>query len=697
MKEMKLKRMRSFLPFHPVMCGGGGKRSMLAHTVVALALTAPLAGFAGGEERIVSTPAELVAALNDMSTNDAVNVVTLREGYYDLSTIEPMTDDGSWLYVTHRNNWDAPTLRGDPAVSRDRIVLDGKGEKGILSLRFGTSGSGETFYVRNITFRNGNSASNGGAIHTLGKWGDLSVDGCDFYCNRAGKSGGAVGGVLSHRFTDCLFATNRIDGSGYGFGGAVDKATLLKDCTFVANEAAGTAKSVGAAQTREKLNVTVTNCVFDSNRHVANWGYAGGGALHVQGPGTVADCVFTNNAITGSFDGNASARAGGGALAVAGTQDADVIRCRFIDNRLGAASARNGGAVSGGFRTIRDCLFSGNAAEGNGNAGLGGALAHCGGLVSNCTFVGNSACYGGALYVCSNVCDSVFTGNRATQNSGSIGGGAAWRSVLRGCVVTNNAAPWKNGALYQCTASDSYFGDNTGGSQDALQESEYCHFERCVLVGRRDGVARQQFLANCSYSGSVISNMNSTYLFQGATHATNTLVFANEATAVCLDAAGTFVNCSFVSNRYDRLSVHAASDSPLAFVNTLFCGKRTRDWPAEDDVCATDAAPSALDGYTNCYFKTRWEVAGSNNLNEKDTPSLFQHLRLMTLRRDGRHPFAPRRRSVLNGAGLVLDWMSADGAVDLAGQSRLTDGRVAIGAYETTDRGPFPRLRVLIR
>lgn len=401
----------------------GGKPSWLAFAACALALT-PAVGLA--EERVVSTPAELVSALNDMSTNAAVNVVTLRAGHYDLSTIDPMTDDGSsWLYVTHANNWDSPTLRGDPSVPRDQVVLDGKGEKGILSLRFGTSGSGETFTIRNLTFRNGNSTSDGGAIRTLAQWGNLSVVSCDFYCNRAGASGGAVGGVLSHRFTDCLFATNRIDGSGYGFGGAVRNATLLKDCTFVANEAAGTGKSVGAAQTREKLSVTVTNCVFDSNRHVANFGYAGGGALHLQGPGMVVDCVFTNNALTGSFDGKVSARVGGGALAGTGAQEADVIRCAFVDNRLGAASARSGGAISGDFRTIGDCRFIGNVAEGNGNAGFGGALAHCGGLVTNCTFFGNSACYGGALYVCSNVCDSVFTGNRATQNSGLIGGGAA--------------------------------------------------------------------------------------------------------------------------------------------------------------------------------------------------------------------------------------------------------------------------------
>lgn len=263
--------------------------------------------------------------------------------------------------------------------------------------------------------------------------------------------------------------------------------------------------------------------------------------------------------------------------------------------------------------------------------------------------------------------------------------------------MTNNAAPWKNGALYQCTALDSHFGDNTGGAQNALQESEDCHFERCVLVGRRDGASRQQFLANCSFSCSVISNMNAIYLFQGTTHVTNTLVFANEATAVCSDATGEIVNGSFVSNRYDRLSVHTATDQALSFVNTLLCGRLPKGWPTDDDVCATTAEPPACDSYTNCYFSTRWRVCGSDNLNVREDPPLARRLQLMTARRDGVHPFAPRRTSVLNGAGLVQDWMGRDGAVDLAGQGRLTGGRVAIGAYETTDRGPFPGLLLLIR
>ena len=164
---------------------------------------------------------------------------------------------------------------------------------------------------------------------------------------------------------------------------------------------------------------------------------------------------------------------------------------------------------------------------------------------------------------------------------------------------------------------------------------------------------------------------------------------------MCNEAQGAFVNCSFVSNRYDRLTARQSVASPLAFVNTLFCGQTAySDWGSGDDLSVTTTGPSAeFDSFTNCYFKTKWTVAGSGNLNVADASGL----RLMTPKRDARHPFAPRRLSVLVGAGLVQDWMREEGAVDLAGQSRLPDGVVAIGAYETTDRGPFPGLCVIVR
>ena len=51
--------------------------------------------------------------------------------------------------------------------------------------------------------------------------------------------------------------------------------------------------------------------------------------------------------------------------------------------------------------------------------------------------------------------------------------------------------------------------------------------------------------------------------------------------------------------------------------------------------------------------------------------------------RDPERPYGPRHNSILVGAGVVQPWMSA--ATDFDGHPRLTDGKVAIGAFESTD------------
>ena len=96
--------------------------------------------------------------------------------------------------------------------------------------------------------------------------------------------------------------------------------------------------------------------------------------------------------------------------------------------------------------------------------------------------------------------------------------------------------------------------------------------------------------------------------------------------------------------------------------------------------------------FSNNYISTSQSYVGGENINARAASA--PKPRLM-MGRDPMHPYAPDRTSVLNGAGLVEDWMSD--AIDLAGNERLSDGKVAIGAYETTDRGPFPGFSIIFR
>jgi hypothetical protein len=134
------------------------------------------------------------------------------------------------------------------------------------------------------------------------------------------------------------------------------------------------------------------------------------------------------------------------------------------------------------------------------------------------------------------------------------------------------------------------------------------------------------------------------------------------------------VNCSFVSNTYDILAhTFTNANASLRVVNNLFIGTKTRAWNTDDDVGQVYSGSV----YSNNFISTSQLIVGDGNFNVKQNSSLKPSLMMA---RDPKHPFAPSRKSILNGAGLVEDWMHT--AVDYAGNARLTDGRVSIGAYE---------------
>ena len=188
----------------------------------------------------------------------------------------------------------------------------------------------------------------------------------------------------------------------------------------------------------------ITDCIFDSNVNTGRWGEAG--AVYLQGGNAVA-CVFTNNFL------NASAKQVGAALVLAEAVEASsVIDCTFIDNRCEATG--DGGAIAcvatASTGEIRGCTFVGNGLSSFGSRG--GALANFPGLVTNCTFVGNKAYYGGAIYACSNVVDCTFRANHADNVDGLLGGGEAFRSVLRQCSVISNMATYSAGGICESAA-----------------------------------------------------------------------------------------------------------------------------------------------------------------------------------------------------------------------------------------------------
>jgi len=129
-------------------------------------------------------------------------------------------------------------------------------------------------------------------------------------------------------------------------------------------------------------SLNLDGCFFDSN--AASNG--GGGALFLDA--TSGDILARNT----QFKTNKAAGGSGGAAYVGEGITATFINCHFTGNK--ALNGHSGGAVfaSGAVPTFNNCLFSGNAADNQ-----GGALRIGGANIANCSFVYNSAQYGGAI------------------------------------------------------------------------------------------------------------------------------------------------------------------------------------------------------------------------------------------------------------------------------------------------------------
>ena len=629
-----------------------------------LALAGVLSAQGAGEDGkfTVSTVDGLTNTLAQIVTRNGETVVTIAAGVYDLSQIEKM-HTSAFLSISNAYWGNKVTLQGDPEETRDRIVLDAAGAGRVLRI-YGWSGSTTT--IRNLTIKNAlTTGSHGGAITE--NYGTVRFENCVFDGNQAKLYGAAAGGAAEEYYVDCLFTGNTL-GGGYGGGGVIDVPRGVSGCRFYGNGIYGDQIKGGCV----RASCMVTNCVFDSNCNTGRWGEAV--AVYLTGSGSCVDCTFTNN-----YWGSSTTKGG----AVTLTNTTSVIGCRFYDN---IGSVASGGAISyvksvNPPGKIESCIFVGNKTSSTAN---GGAVANFSGMITNCTFIGNRGNNGGAVYACSNVVDCVFACNEARSATATQNGGAGYKCVFYDCVVTNNIGQEMSGSFSSCSVYRSKVG---GASVNNLQEhrtveADNTYFEDCELFGLwKFGVG----YSNCGFNRCVIrDNPFSSgygYLIAGRIAVTNSLLLRNTAYRMFHDYQEGFdnniVNCSFVSNKYDILA-HTYDEHPtLRVVNNLFVGNKTRTWSSDDDIGQTFNGSV----YSNNYISTAQPYTGYGNINARSATAPKP---MLMMERDPEHPYAPKRISALNGAGVVEAWMGE--ASDLAGNARLTDGKVAIGAYETTAR-----------
>jgi hypothetical protein len=407
---------------------------------------------------------------------------------------------------------------------------------------------------------------------------------------------------------------------------------------------------------------------FTDNCATGRWGFAG--AVYLSS-GTVSNCTFTGN-----YTGGTSQHGG----AVYAASSAKIYDCAFTANH--AQDGNTGGAVcmTNVNAMAMNCCFTSNYIGGSNSRG--GGFYGIYPMVSNCTFVGNRAYRGGGVYGCTNVHDCLFTGNYSTINSGNEGGGAAYNATLYGCTVTNNIGKYKNGGLYQCMAYDSLVGGNhsDGNYSSRVQDAESTYFDGCTVFGADDGITGYMLFKNCAFNRCEFRGCKASYcLFNGNVCVTNSLFVSNKIARIFYNATVTngFINNTLVDNSYTYFATGAGANSSIQVMNCLFTGTSPYSGTGDQDDVGNLIA---TDVYSNNFIRTSKAITGGGNLNAYSDASLVP--KLMGAR-DPDHPYAPRYRSPLVGAGLAMDWMA--GAVDLAGNPRLAEGKVSIGAYETME------------
>jgi predicted outer membrane repeat protein len=294
----------------------------------------------------------------------------------------------------------------------------------------------------------------GGGIFNLD--GSLTVTGSTISGNTASYAGGISssgsltisGSTVSNNSapgTDDPVTHNHIAGSG---GGMIAlRAFTVSGCTFSGNSTDGAGGGMQGGGTSSQA-ATITGCTFTGNS--AFWG-AGVDDFSFL---TVSNCTLSDNIAQG----------GGGGMRIGGPTT--VSGCTFSHNKaLGFTSpfgfhiAGSGGALDMAWpnNTVRDCTFTGNSAE------LGGAIYGGDMTVNGCTFTGNSATEGGGIYNTAfatlDVRGSAFSGNTANDSGGGIYN--LGTANVQQCTLSGNTASHDGGGIFNAASGTLAVKDST--------------------------------------------------------------------------------------------------------------------------------------------------------------------------------------------------------------------------------------------
>ena len=383
------------------------------------------------------------------------------------------------------------SVSGDGIAINRPMTINGNGHS------IDASNSVRIFFVNssdvilnNISFVNGSSAQNGGAILSNGD--NLVINNSNFKENHA-----------------------YIGGSFYSTG----TKTIIDNCNFTDNSATRTA---GAGYLRGSDSV-VNNTVFDNN--VAE--EFNGGALSIYGTRTIVEnCNFTDSeayncggalAWSGTYGtvrnsnfNNSEAGAGGSIFFFGDATRATVDNCNFSNDYCHAW----GGSIYfyASYGTLTNSRFTSNYAVTAGGAVYADDYRM---VVDNCVFENNGARLGGGALTIfgssSSVTNSNFTSNYANSHGGSIYA-QTYSSNFENLTIVNSSAASGGGMYFVYNERDT-----NAYSYSTLTNSRFIN-NTARYGGGALTLTDHSTVSKCNFSG------NSSNSYGGAIDATNSIL-----------------------------------------------------------------------------------------------------------------------------------------------------------------------------
>ncbi|MDL2326839.1 right-handed parallel beta-helix repeat-containing protein, partial [Bacteroidales bacterium OttesenSCG-928-A14] len=451
--------------------------------------------------------------------------------------------------------------------------------------------------------------------------------------------------------------------------------------------------------------------IIDDNQ---NYGASAGGVYNEEG--TIDSCTIYNNSISHTHT-YPSSYSGAGIYNKGGTVGNSIISNNkviggFIVHGVGIYNSDNG--------TINNCKIRENIVSDVVYSYGGGIYSHEGGTISNCEVISNfSALQGGGIFMNNGgvIENSTISGNTISVSQHAISftpSGAGIYSdgaIIRNCTINENRLSYtyasanqsvcggglyirgEGGAVSHCTVIGNTVSYSANTVNFARGGGIYCYetmteIVDCIVknnktlingdIDGQGGGVYQGVITRCRIEDNSSGEGGGFY----KSSVNNCIVFNNSATSHggggFLEENGKSVNCTFINNtaagRGGGIYVNASTNTSVA--NSVFWQNYAPFW----EQIGTPAGASAANV---TYSAVQEQYPGAGNIviaedNDNGGPLFFN---------PATHNWQLQEGSPCINAGSNVA-LSATDTIDLAGNPRVFDATVDMGAYERQGANP---------